>query len=197
MSFPTNLQSVLTQNNGTITTKEANRSGISNERLRLLVRSGELERLARGVYSLPENFIDNMFVYQLTRPKIIYSHETALFLHSLTDRDPVSYSVTVPIGYGVSRLLRDGLSVFTVKRQLFELGVSEVKTVFGNTIRAYNLERTICDCVRSRKKMDVAIVSEALKRYSLRSDKNLNTLMEMAKIFRITTPLRSYLEVLL
>jgi predicted transcriptional regulator of viral defense system len=197
MSFPTNLQSVLTQNNGTITTKEANRSGISNERLRLLVRSGELERLARGVYSLPENFIDNMFVYQLSRPSIIYSHETALFLHNLTDRDPVSYSVTVPTGYGVSRLLRDGLSVFTVKRQLFELGVSEVKTVFGNTIRAYNLERTICDCVRSRKKMDVAIVSEALKRYSLRSDKNLNTLMEMAKIFRITTPLRPYLEVLL
>ncbi|MBS3885747.1 MAG: abortive phage infection protein, partial [Dethiobacter sp.] len=61
----------------------------------------------------------------------------------------------------------------------------------------YGLERTICDCIRSRNQMDIAVVTDAVKRYARRSGKNLNVLMQMAETFRITKPLRSYLEVLL
>jgi hypothetical protein len=45
--------------------------------------------------------------------------------------------------------------------------------------------------------MDIAIVTDAMKRYAKRPDKNLNLLMSYAKQFRVTNVIKSYLEVLL
>jgi len=195
--MPNELQSILIQNNGIITTAQANEVGVSNERLRLLVKSGDLERVTFGVYILPDEFADKMFIAQLRRPKIIYSHETALFLHDLTDRDPINYTVTVPTGYNASRLRGDGFTVFTIKREFHEIGVTKLTTMFGNSVTVYGLERTICDCLRSRNQLDIAIVTDAVKRYTRRNDKNLNILMQMAETFKVTKLLRSYMEVLL
>ena len=197
MPFQPDLHAALLKNDGIITTAAANHAGISNERLRLLANRGELERVAHGVYVYPDELVDIMHVAQLRRPKAIYSHETALFLHGLTDRDPIAYSVTVPRGYNAARLQADGLNVFTANRELHEVGVTQATTMFGRHVTAYGLERTICDCIRSRNKMDIAVVSDALKRYVKRPDKRLDTLMHMAAMFRVTTQLRNYLEVLL
>ena len=197
MPLPIELQQILSQNGGTVTTAQANIIGISNERLRLLVKAGELERASHGVYVSPDEFADKMYIFQQRRPKIIYSHETALFLHDLTDRDPISYTVTVPTGYNPVNLRKDGMIVFTVKKELHEMGTTHMKTMFGHEVTAYGLERTICDCIRSRNQMDIAIVTDAMKRYVRRSDKNLNVLMQMAEAFRVAKLLRSYMEVLL
>ena len=197
MALPEKLQSFLTQSGGMVTTAKANKVGVSNERLRLLVKAGKLERVSFGVYGSPDEFVDKMFAVQLRRPKIIYSHETALFLHDLTDRDPLNYTVTVPTGYNTTRLKEDGFSVFTIKRDLHEIGVTQLPTMFGNHVATYGLERTVCDCLRSKSKMDIAVVTDAVKRYAKRKDKNLNTLMRMAEMFNVAKPLRSYLEVLL
>jgi len=197
LALPYSLQSVLSQSGGTVTTAQANAVGISNERLRLLVKSGDLVRVTFGVYISPDEFADKMYATQLRRPKILYSHETALFLHDLTDRDPISHTVTVPTGYNTTRLRADGLTVFTIKRELHEVGVTRLSTMFGNDVAVYGLERTICDCLRNRNQMDIAIVTDAVKRYARRKEKNLNTLMQMAATFKVTKPLRSYLEVLL
>ncbi|MCL2045818.1 MAG: abortive phage infection protein [Oscillospiraceae bacterium] len=195
--MPIELISILNNDSRVVTTAEANMVGVSNERLRLLVNTGELERVSFGVYAQPDQFVDKMYNSQLRRKKIIYSHETALFLHDLTDRDPTNYSVTVPTGYNAKRLHEDGFIVFTVKRELHEIGVVHLSTIFGNTVLTYNLERTICDCLRSRNRMDGAVVTDAMKRYVKCKEKNLNVLMQMASLFRVTTLLQSYLEVLL
>ncbi len=197
MSVPNELQAVLIRNGGIITTAQANEVGISNERLRLLVKSGDLERASFGVYILPDEFEDKMYIAQMRRSKIIYSHETALFLHGLTDRDPISYTVTVPTGYSVVRLRNDGFTVFTIKRELHEIGVTKKTTMFGNSVKVYNMERTICDCLRSRNRMDISIVTDAIKRYVQREDKNFNRLMQMGEVFKVTKLLRNYTEVLL
>lgn len=197
MALPSELQSIITQKGGIVTTAQANEVGISNERLRLLVKSGDLERVNFGVYMLSDEISDKMYIAQLRRPKIIYSHETALFLHDLTDRDPISYTVTVPTGYNASRLRDDGFIVFTIKRELHEIGVTKLATMFGNSVMVYDLERTICDCLRSRNQLDIAIVTDAIKRYARRKDKNLNALLQMAEIFQVTKLLTNYLEVLL
>lgn len=197
MSVPEALRSILAKNGGAVTTAQANEIGISNERLRLLVKSGDLERAAFGVYILPDELVDKMYTAQLRRSKIIYSHETALFLHDLTDRDPVRYTVTVPTGYNAARLREEGFTVFTIARELHEVGVVRLTTMFGHTVIAYGLERTICDCLRSRNQMDISIVTDAIKRYAARKDKNLNTLMKMAETFGVVKSLRSYMDVLL
>ena len=197
MSMPTPLQAILDENNGVLTTANANAAGFSNERLRLLVESNALERVAHGVYIAPADLEDKMFIAQLRRSKMIYSHETALFLHDLTDRDPVQYTVTVPTGYNTATIVADGIMPFKVRRELHQLGATQMETMFGHKVTTYNLERTICDCVRSRNRMDVAVVADAIRRYVLRRDKDLNALMAMAEQFRVTKPLRSYMEVLL
>lgn len=197
MTIPAELKPILTQNGNTITTAEANAAGISNERLRQLVKRGVLERPAFGIYVLPHDFVDRMYATQQRRPKIIYSHETALFLHNLTDRDPISYSVTVPTGYNTVKLREEGFTVYTIKRDLHTVETTEAETMFGHTVRVYTMERTICDCLRSRSRMDMTLLTDALRRYVRRKDKNLNTLMKMAKTFRVEQPLRHYMEVLL
>jgi len=197
LPLPNKLQTILQKNGGIVTTAQANAAGISNERLRLLVGSGELERAGHGVYISPDDIPDKMYIAQLMRPKLIYSHETALFLHELTDRDPINYTVTVPTGYGANNLRKDGFIVFTVKRELHGLGTVLMETMFGHMVIVYGLERTICDCIRSRNQMDIAVVTDAVKRYTKRSGKNLNKLMQMAEAFHIVKPLRSYMEVLL
>ena len=121
-----------------------------------------------------------MYIAQLRGPKIIYSHKTALFLHDLTDRDLLSYSVTVPAGYNIAQLRKKRFTVYSIKRELHNLGVTKMTTIFGHTVIAYGLERTICDCLCSRNRMGIAVVTDAVKRYALRKDKDLNTLMQMA-----------------
>jgi predicted transcriptional regulator of viral defense system len=192
-----NLKALLKKKNGIITTTEANAVGISNERLRLFVKSGALERVAHGVYASHDILPDKMYILQKQRSKLIFSHETALFLHNLTDRDPINYSVTVPIGYNTSRLKKDGVTVYSVKPDLYKRDIITMETTFGHEVSVYGLERTICDCIRSRNQMDIAVVTQALKQYSKRKDKNLNLLMKISQDFGITKVMRSYMEVLL
>ena len=190
-------QSVLAENGGAITAAQANKTGVSNERLRLLVKSGQLVRAQFGVYVAGDEFIDKMFIAQLRRPKIVYSHGTALFLNNLTDRDPLSYTVTVPTGYNPSNLQKDGFRVFNIKRDLHRVGLTKQKTIFGNPVWVYDVERTICDCLRNRNQLEPGLCGEALKRYLTRKEKNLNRLTQMADMFSVGKLLRTYLEVLL
>lgn len=197
MKINQELTKLIKNNGGVITTAQANAIGISNESIRNLAAHGIIERVAHGIYVSNDSYYDEMYIAQLRRPKIIFSHDTALFLHGLTDRDPVNYTVTVPKGYNTKAIIQDGYTVFSINKNLYEVGVDSAKTTFGHTVIAYGLERTICDCVRSRSRMDPAIVGESIKRYSKLRNKNLNLLMEMANKFKISRLMQTYMEVLL
>ena len=83
------------------------------------------------------------------------------------------------------------------KEALYDLGVAEVITPGGNTVRAYSVERTLCDILRPHSHVDIQIVTEAFKRYATRLDKNISVLSEYAKTLKVEKKLRAYLEVLL
>ena len=104
---------------------------------------------------------------------------------------------TVPTGYNPTQLRKDGFTVFTITRELHGIGVTKLTTMFGNSVTIYDMERTICDCLRSRNNLDIAVVTDVLKRYAKRKDKNLNQLMQMAETFKVTKLLRGYMELLL
>ena len=61
----------------------------------------------------------------------------------------------------------------------------------------YDLERTICDIIRSRSKIGTETFLAALKRYAASPQKDLNKLSSYAEKLRVTNVLRQYLEVLL
>ena len=128
-----------------------------------------------------------------------YNHyrPAALFFHDLTDREPLQYTVTVKTGYNPSRLKEEDVQVFTIKPELHEVGLITMQTNFGHPVPVYDMERTICDVLRSRSKMEIQTFQEALKQYVRRQDKDLRALIRYAELFRIEKILRQYLEVLL
>ncbi len=191
------LKELSNDNRSVITTALARDIGISKERIRMLAIEGLLERVGHGVYILPDSFYDKMYISQLMRPKTIYSHETALFLHELSDRDPTQYSVTVPTGYNTKSLIQNNFKVYSIKKELYNIGIDTAETSFGNKVTVYSVERTICDCIRSRSRIDPAIVSNAVNRYSKIKNKNLNLLMETAGQFGVKKLVRTYMEVLM
>ena len=191
------LQSLCEQSGGILLTKDIVNAGVPSSYLTAFLRDGKLERVGHGVYITPDVLEDKMFTLQARKTRLVYSHDTALYLHDLTDRDPLTYSVTVPTGYNTKRLTEEGLSVFSIKPDLYGMGITTAQSPFGRPIRAYDAERTLCDMLRSRHQMDGALFPEALKRYVRRKNKNIPLLMRYAESLRVNKLLRQYLEVLL
>jgi len=126
---------------------------------------------------------------------MIYSHETALYLHGLSDRDPNQYSVTLPTGYNTSQIKQNDLRTYSIKPSLFELGKMVMKSPFGNEVILYDKERTVCDIIRSRSRIDKQIFNDGLRRYLNDTSKNLNKLLSYAKKMGIETVLRNYMDI--
>jgi len=191
------IRKVLEDQHGTLLTSDLANCNIPRTYLSILERNGEIEQVSRGVYRVPASFEDEMFSFQARYKSSIYSHETALYLHDLTDRTPLSYSITVPVGYHSISLKESGYKIFYLNRNLFDMGVISMKSPHGNEIRTTNLERTICDILRSRNQIDVQFVNEALKKYVIHKDRNIDLLYGYAKQFGIQKIVREYIEVLL
>jgi predicted transcriptional regulator of viral defense system len=191
------LQAALDKNGGIISAKQGANAGMSHMQLLRGMKSGVLERVNRGVYMSPDELDDVMYTAQLRRPKIVFSHDSALALHGLTDRYPFSHSVTVPTGYNTKSLAEQGFTAFSVKCELYACDIVEMPSPLDHMVNTYSLERTIVDCVRSRNRMEAEIVTEAIKRYARRKDKNIGELMAIAETFGVQKPIRTYMEVLL
>lgn len=184
-------------NNGTVTTKQVTAQGFSRGSLRYLVAKGLLEHSARGVYILPSIFDDELFNLQTRFKKGVFSQETALFLHGYSDRTPSRYQMTLPIGYNTSTLRIKNVKCYRAKDEFYNLGICEVRTPGGNIVRAYEIERTLCDILRGNSHTDIQLVTDAFKRYTQRKTRNVPLLSDYAKKLRVEKKLRSYLEVLL
>lgn len=191
------LDQLLEKQDGLLRTEQVVSAGISKPVFYNFIRSRDLERVAHGIYLSKDAWVDSMYLLHLRFSQVVFSHETALFFHDLTDREPMQYSVTVNTGYNPTKLKEEGVQVFTIKPELHEIGLTTAKTPFGNIVPVYDKERTICDLIRSRNRMEMQTFQDALKMYVRRKDKDLRTLMRYAELFRIEKILRQYLEVLL
>ncbi len=182
---------------GIIQTFQVIDNGISKPVFYSYVKERGLDQAAHGVYVSPDTWTDAMYILHLRCSQAVFSHETALFFHDLTDREPLKYTITVRTGYNPSRLQEDGFQVYTVKKDLHETGITTMQTQFGHSVPVYDMERTICDLLRSRNNIEMQVFQDALKQYVRRKDKNLRTLMKYASMFHVEKILRPYLEVLL
>lgn len=127
----------------------------------------------------------------------IIEKDGKILITQSSDRDPLQYAVTVKTGYNTNNIKASGAKVYTIKKELYDLGLTTAKNPYDRVVKTYDMERTICDIVRSRSQMDIEILTDALKRYTKRKDKNLPLLMRYADKLRVTNILRKYLEVLL
>ncbi|RCW86908.1 putative transcriptional regulator of viral defense system [Halanaerobium sp. DL-01] len=194
MNYRQKLNNLIEKNDGLIITKELEEENIPREYLSIFLEEDKLERIKRGVYTTPATFNDEMYTIQQKNSRLIYSHETALYLHDLSDRDPLEYTVTVPYGYHNPYLKDEDIKIHTVKKELHLLGVMGKETIFGRKIKAYNKERTICDILKDRNNMDISTVNEAIRKYLREKNKDLHLLLDYGDKLKISSVLRKYLE---
>lgn len=183
--------------NGYVTASQATAAGIPRRKLTEAVGKGDLVQVARGLYALPETWEDPYLVAQHRFARGVFSDDTALFLHGMTDRAPFSLTMTFPRGYNATPAREAGIICRTCADDVFELGLVELVTQHGNAVRAYDLERALCDIVRGQSAVDAQVVTPAMQAYARSPRRDVAKLVDYARKLGVERKIRNYLEVLL
>ena len=197
MKYKDKILKIAEEYNGYITTKKVTENNIPRVYLTGLVNEKKLIRVSRGFYMLPNCFEDEYYKFQMISKYCVFSLETALYLHNYCDRIPTVYNITVPRNYNGYLSKEKNVKLSYVSDELFNLGIVEIDSPYGKKIKVYDLERTICDIIKYKNKIDPEIFSKALKQYVKSKNKKLNNLIMYARKFKIEDEVRNYLEVLL
>lgn len=182
--------------NGYLTTKNVIEHNIPRIYLSRLVQERVIERVSRGVYIKSGDIPDDMVVLQNKSKNAIYSHMTALYLFGLSNRIPIKYDITVNQGYNGKLQKDSNVNLFYVKKDLLKLGLTSYHLNSGYEIKIYDLERTICDIIKNKNRLDQELVSKAIREYFYSKNKNILKLYEYAKKLKIYDKVINTFEVL-
>ena len=182
-----------------LTPSMAKENGVSKWKFYKYIKDNDgVEKVSHGMYANKDTWVDNLFVLYQRCPKAVFSHDEAFYYHDLCDREPIVNTLTIYSGYNAHRLKAStNCKVYTVKKELLDVGKITVTDNYGNQVPIYNLERTIIDLFRSRNSIEINEFVTVLKTYSKRRDKNLHLLSEYAELFHVSNIVRQYMEVLL
>ncbi len=172
-------------------------AGISRTCLASYVKDKLYERVANGVYVSPETFPDELFILNRAYPKIIFSGETALYLHLLVDREYSDITISVPSNFSGQRLREKGIVVHRERDELYGLGLTQVETNFSHMVNVYDRERCICDLVKNRDLYDVQTYQTALKEYFRNKQNDYAKLLNYADVVKVKREIKRYVEVMI
>lgn len=175
------LERLLDEGDGVVTASDALRAGVPKDSFYRFVRSRGLKRQSRGVYLSADALPDEFALLQARYPKAVFSHGTALFLHGMSEREPIPLSVSVESGYNSPSLKDQGVRIHYVRPEWHSLGVCEVRTPDGNLVSAYDKERTVCDLIRRRASADVTEFNQAMRAWAASRGRSLARLSEYAR----------------
>lgn len=185
------IQDLMKKNNGYITSKELDMFDIHRMYLSIMQEKGMIEKVSSGIYIDSKKIEDNYYVFSLSMPNVIYSHMTALYFHGLSIKAPNDiYDITVKRSYNSSHLKKH--NVFYVDNNYYELGLTKVETPMGNRVKAYDVERCICDIIRSKNRMDSEHIKNSVREYIKRKDKDLVKLSSYAEKLGIKEVVMEY-----
>ena len=191
------LRGLLQENNGYLFTAQVEKAGISRTYLAKFVQENQLEKVAKGIYISQDTWADELYILQICNPKIFYSGETALYLQRMIDREYSAICITVPPRFNQTRLRSKGVIVHQEKQTIYQLGIAEVETNYGNIVRTYNKERCICEIIKYKKKFEVQQFQTAIKTFMRDKGKNMSRLMQYGEQLKIRDEIMKYVEVML
>lgn len=188
------IESIMKMNNGYVTSKELSNLGIHRMYLNTMWKKGIVEKVANGIYIDSNKIEDSYYVFSLSMPNTIFSHMTALYFHGLSIKAPDDkYDITVRKTYNSKHLKKH--HVFYVPDDIYELGLTKTETPMGNRVRVYDIERCICDIIKSKNRMDSEFVKYSIREYIKRKDKDLIKLSKYAEKMGIKKEVMDFMEV--
>lgn len=147
--------------NSVITSQQITNAGFHRRVLSELVDENILKKISRGIYVLSDSWEDEFYLLQCKYERGVYSYDTALYLHGYSSRVPLKYAMTFPKGYNASSIKKENILVKRVVIENYDLCITEISSPYGNKIRVYDLERTLCDILRG-KGSDIQLINEAV-----------------------------------
>ena len=182
-------------NHGVITFRDMEELNFSYQQLNQLVSKGKVESIERGIYHLPDTYIDDYFSLQYRFPKGIYSLETALWLHGLSLTIPFNMTMSFPYGTNTKNIKEADICPIILRSHYSE-GIIEIERLPGQFIKVYEIERVLVECLRPVHQVDLQIIAPAFKKYFQQNQIHLHKLFYYAQLFKVTDKLQSYTEVL-
>ena len=172
--------------------------GIARVVLSRLKASGQLERVGRGVYRLPDAQgaeHESLATIAVKVPQAVFCLLTALQIHELTTQLPRQVWIAMPQGSHVPKMDYPPVKMVQFSGEAYGQGI-EVVRADQVELRVYGVAKTIADCFKHRNKVGLDVAIEALREAMAANKTNANDLWRFAKICRVANVMRPYLEAL-
>jgi predicted transcriptional regulator of viral defense system len=181
---------------GVVRAADLEAKGIPRQRLYQLVRKGEVERHARGIYAAASHSptAEHALAQVAKRvPSGVVCLLTALRFHELTTQLPAEVWIALPEKARKPRLDYPRLRVMRFSGAALTEGI-ETHRIEGVDVRVYSAAKTVADCFKYRNKVGVDVAVEALRDFSRRHRGGATDLARFARICRVTRVMQPYLD---
>lgn len=172
---------------GMMRTKQLEAENILYRKIQQLIQEGYIEKVRYGYYQWinPDDFSEIGTINRLF-PDAILCMDTALRYYGYSDRTPGNWHLAVSKDSGKSRFKINYPFVkpYYVEPSVLELGLN-IGEIDGHSIRIYDKDRVICDCLRYRNKIDKEIFNKAIRSYINDTGKSIPKLMKYAEPLRV------------
>jgi predicted transcriptional regulator of viral defense system len=188
----------LARRRGGVAAREVAVAGIHRQVLSRLVKAGELERVARGLYRLPGGPLTEhhgLAVASAAVPHGVICLISALAFHGIGTKLPHEVWMAIDRRARRPALRQPPLRVVRASGESFSAGV-EVHQVEGRTLRVYGVAKTLADCFKYRNKTGLDVSLEALREAWRARRFTMEELERYATICRVQRVMRPYLEAL-
>lgn len=204
MSWPVSTASTadqvleLVRKAGVLRPRDLDEHGIPRAYLQRLMERGELVRVARGLYTLPDADVTEKHSYVEACKRVphgVICLLSALRFQGLTTLNPFEVWMAIEQSAWRPREGYPPLRIVYLSGPAFEEGI-ERHNVEGVTVRVYNMAKTVTDCFKFRNKIGEDVAVEALRGYLSQRPPTLDDLWRFAEINRVTRVIRPYVEAL-
>ena len=193
MSNEEKIQKFLNQHNGYIATADFISLGIGRYLIPKYIDKGIIRKVSHGMYIDNLLIDDPYYILQKKIPYAIFSFNTAFHILNLTNRTPHEIDISIPRG----KRIRGNYNIHYVTSKFYNIGIIEVESPSGNPIKVYNAERCICDMYRINGEFDLELQNRILDYYFHSKEKNIDRLLEYAKIFGIYEKINTIVELMM
>ncbi len=170
--------------------------GLASVVLTRMVRKGLLERLGRGLYSLPNRPLpEHGSIAEVARkyPGGTVCLLSALRVHNLTTQSPFEVWLAIPNKARAPKSTYPPLRIIRFSGLALTEGI-EACPVDGTTVRVTNVGRTVVDCFKFRNKIGLDVALEALQEAWQAKRVRMDELWRYAESGRVANVMRPYLE---
>jgi predicted transcriptional regulator of viral defense system len=176
------IRQLVTEKGGVVKTAELYSLGIDYRRISRFVDWGVLTHLKNGYYSLCEQEMsDDDLIWRLFGEDCVLTMESALYIYGYLPAKPREYQIAVDKNTSKSRFRINYPFVhpYYSEEKVLELGVTQVP-FGGNTMKIYDRDRLICDCLKYEDKMDREDLKSAVRGYLAEPKKDISRLLVYA-----------------